>query len=102
MTDPGSPKTYGSGSTTLIRRSPPLSAGLEEEGKEAGLRGSPLYMAPEIILKRTYDAKESDDRLIAFDCCSSKFKQVLRIRIRDPELVFSGSRISDPGSQTHT
>jgi hypothetical protein len=58
MTDPGSPKKYGSGSTT-----PPLvgSAGLEEEGKEAGLRGSPLYMAPEIILKRTYDAKESID-----------------------------------------
>jgi hypothetical protein len=57
---------------------------LEEEGKEAGLRGSPLYMAPEIILKRTYDAKESFDRLIAFDRCSSKFKPVLRIRIRDP------------------
>lgn len=30
---------------------------LEEEGKEAGLRGSPLYMAPEMILKKTYDAK---------------------------------------------
>jgi serine/threonine protein kinase len=30
---------------------------LEEEGKEAGLRGSPLYMAPEIILRKTYDAK---------------------------------------------
>ncbi len=26
---------------------------------------------------------------------------VLRIRIRDPEEVFSGSRISDPGSQTY-
>jgi hypothetical protein len=37
------------------------SAVLEEEGKEAGLRGSPLYMAPEIILKRTYDAKEFID-----------------------------------------
>jgi hypothetical protein len=60
MMDPGGLKTYGSESTTLIRRPPVVdSAGLEEEGKEAGLRGSPLYMAPEIILKRTYDAKES-------------------------------------------
>ena len=34
-----------------------LAHHLEEDKKERGLRGSPLYMAPEIFLSDLYDAK---------------------------------------------
>lgn len=39
---------------------------LSDEAYHNSLRGSPLYMAPEMLIKRHYDAKVSRQQLAAF------------------------------------
>ncbi|CAG0903314.1 unnamed protein product, partial [Darwinula stevensoni] len=65
---------------------------LSEEDKETALKGSPLYMAPEILLGRSYDARVDlwSVGVILYECLfgkapfsSSTLDEILR-KIRDP------------------
>ena len=56
-----------------------------------GLRGSPLYMAPEIILKQTYDAKEQRWNVHIY-CSSRTFMFCINFASQASGKVFSSRR----------
>ena len=56
-----------------------------------GLRGSPLYMAPEIILKQTYDAKEQRWNVYIY-CSSRTFMFCINFASQASGKVFSSRR----------
>lgn len=78
---------------------------LREDQKKTSIRGSPLYMAPEMVLERKYDAKVDlwSVGIILYECLFGKapYKSetldelLLKIRSETPILIPNSCRISD-------